>query len=65
MLLWFLLKANCGQEEVPGDGVCPLETGRLPGAEHVVLPGVWHQEDKAKLWYGSKEAVPLWDKYLP
>lgn len=56
-------KANCGQGEVSGDGVCPVQTGLLPGSEHVILPGVWHTAGKHK-WYGSPEVVAQWEPLL-
>jgi hypothetical protein len=59
------LQANCGEVEVDGDGVCPVQTGLLPGAESLVLPGVWHNAEPGKLWYGSQQVVPQWDKFLP
>ncbi|WIA15276.1 hypothetical protein OEZ85_001947 [Tetradesmus obliquus] len=65
---WFVqssYQANCGQVEVDGDGVCPVQTGLLPGAEQLVLPGVWHNAEPGKLWYGSQQVVPLWDSFLP
>lgn len=60
-----VLQANCGQVEVDGDGVCPVETATVPGAELLVLPDVWHDAAPDKLWYGSREVVEQWDKYLP
>lgn len=58
--------ANCGHGDVEGDGVCPVETALLPGAEHVVWPGIWHTEKgPGKLWYGSEQVVEWWDEYLP
>lgn len=51
--------------DVEGDGVCPVQTGIIPGATTVILPGVWHNQEPGKLWYGSMEVVQQWDKYLP
>lgn len=66
---WFAdssYKANCGRVEgVKGDGVCPLETGALPGAQMVVLPGVWHNPKPGHTWYGDEAAVAQWDVWLP
>lgn len=59
------MQANCGQVEVDGDGVCPVQTALLPGAESLVLPGVWHNAEPGKLWYGSQQVVPAWDNFLP
>jgi hypothetical protein len=66
---WFAdssYRANCGRVEgVKGDGVCPLETGALPGAQMVVLPGVWHNPKPGHTWYGDQAAVVQWDVWLP
>jgi hypothetical protein len=51
--------------EVDGDGVCPVQTALLSGAESLILPGVWHNAEPGKLWYGSQQVVPLWDTFLP
>lgn len=59
------LQANCGRPDVDGDGVCPVETAVVPGAEVLVLPGVWHNAEPGKLWYGSAQVVKQWDKLLP
>lgn len=39
---------------------------RLPGAESLVLPGVWHfpRWSAAQPWYGSPEVTELWQPYL-
>jgi hypothetical protein len=50
---------------VDGDSVTPISTGMLPGAEQLVLPGVWHNQAPGKLWYGSPEVVEAWDKFIP
>lgn len=34
-------KAACGRGDVVGDGVTPLQTAQLPGAENVVIRGAW------------------------
>jgi hypothetical protein len=36
-------RASCGEAEVEGDGVTPVATAMLEGAEQVVLEGVLHQ----------------------
>jgi hypothetical protein len=49
-----------------GDGVCPQHTALLPGAEHVVLPRVWHSPSAVpgRLWYGSPAVVEQWAQYI-
>eukprot|EP00877_Chromochloris_zofingiensis_P006945 jgi/Chrzof1/2503/Cz11g18020.t1 len=58
-------QANSGAVAVDGDGVCPVDTALLPGAEHVIMPGVWHTPKQHRLWYGSPDVVRQWDEYLP
>lgn len=57
-------KSGCGRGDVPGDGVTPIEIAHLPGAENVVLEGVWHgpQGSVERPWYG--DVLHLWEKYL-
>lgn len=71
-------RASCGAAEVEGDGVTPVETAMLEGAEQMVLEGVLHQpgvtvtvgrggaeEEKGRApWYGSRSVVPLWAPLL-
>lgn len=57
-------EATCCRRDVEGDGVTPLESALLPGARHVLLPGVWHSPGGGRRWYGSEAVVPLWAAYL-
>lgn len=41
---------------VPGDGAVPVEATLLPGAEHLVLDGVYHNRHLGR-WYGSDAAT--------
>jgi hypothetical protein len=56
--------ASCGRAEEDGDGVCPVETAMLEGAERVVLEGVGHQPGTGRCWYGDDEAVARWAEFL-
>eukprot|EP00798_Chlamydomonas_sp_ICE-L_P003025 gene3025-13049_t len=59
--------ANCGQGDVMGDGVVPIETSLLPGALHATLGDVWHtpqQDSSGRRWYGSPEVVAYWERFL-
>ena len=51
-----------------GDGITPVSCALgLEGAEHVLLDQVYHApsaEKKGNMWYGSREVVDLWEKYL-
>lgn len=45
---------------VPGDGAVPVQAALLPGAEHLVLDGVYHNKHLGH-WYGSgRETVERW-----
>jgi pimeloyl-ACP methyl ester carboxylesterase len=45
---------------VPGDGVVPTSSARLPGAEYLVLDGLYHNRRLGR-WYGSdRETVERW-----
>lgn len=45
---------------VSGDGAVPVESALLPGAEHVILEGVYHNKHLGS-WYGSdRETVEGW-----
>lgn len=49
-----------GEERVPGDGVIPVESTRLAGAESVVVDGLYHDHHRGR-WYGSdRETVERW-----
>lgn len=45
---------------LPGDGAVPVQAALLPGAEHLVLDGVYHNRHMGH-WYGSdRETVERW-----
>lgn len=49
-----------GEERVPGDGVIPVGSTRLSGAESVVVDGLYHDRHRGR-WYGSdRETVERW-----
>ena len=53
----------CGAAEVWGDGITPQDWALLPGAEHVVLDGVFHSPVGAgpdRPWYGSPGVLEQW-----
>lgn len=59
-------KSSVGRGDVDGDGVTPLSIALLPGAEQLVLEGVWHSPRRSpgQLWYGSAAARERWRHYL-
>ena len=67
--------ALCGSGNEKGDGIIPLTTASLTGAENVViegrcyhanfLPGVTTAIVKEDLpWYGSPHILKQWAKYI-
>lgn len=67
VLCWLVLQANVGDPAVDGDGVTPISAALLPGAQHLVLPDVYHNQNQSPgcAWYGTREVVEQWDKFLP
>lgn len=56
-------KLTCGQGNCWGDGITPIASAHLEGAENLTLEGVRHSL-KAGLWYGSPEPIDTWFPYL-
>lgn len=50
----------CGRGEVWGDGLIPVESALLAGAQHVVLDGVAHFNGFGGPWYGAPQIVEQW-----
>lgn len=48
----------------PGDGLVPLSSALLAGAEPLVLEGVGHGGWFAERWYGSADVLPRWVPWL-
>ena len=48
----------------PGDGLVPLSSALLTGAEPLVLEGVGHGGWFAERWYGSAEVLSQWLPWL-
>ena len=49
---------GCGA--VAGDGLIPLPSALLAGAEHITLDGVDHHSFSRGSWYGSASVIPRW-----
>jgi alpha-beta hydrolase superfamily lysophospholipase len=47
-----------------GDGLVPLSSALLAGAEQLVLEGVGHGGWFAQRWYGSDDVLPQWVPWL-
>ncbi|NJR38427.1 MAG: lipase [Leptolyngbyaceae cyanobacterium CSU_1_4] len=55
---------TCGQGNCWGDGITPVESAHLVGAENITLENVWHSPRPQKLWYGTPDVVRTWATYL-
>ena len=53
-------QAIAGRSDLPGDGLVPVGSASLSGAEQIVLPGVAHGAAFGNRWYGSAEVVEQW-----
>lgn len=53
-----------GDPRSHGDGLVPISSALLTGAEPLVLEGVGHGGWFAERWYGSAEVLPQWVPWL-
>lgn len=64
---WFAYSSyelTCGQGACWGDGITPVESAHLDGAENLTLEGVMHSPRPGVQWYGSPEPLRIWGAYL-
>jgi hypothetical protein len=58
----------CGDAGAWGDGITPVVTAHLDGAENVTLEGVFHtplgSDDESRPWYGSPRVLDQWVEKL-
>ena len=52
--------AICGNPDAAGDGLVPVSSALLAGAEHLVLEPVAHGGAFGQRWYGTPEVVAQW-----
>lgn len=66
---WFTYQSyqlTCGEGQAWGDGVTPVISAHLEGAENITLEGVLHaprsrdRECPNAPWYGSESVIPSW-----
>ena len=53
----------CGDAAVWGDGITPVASASLDGAENLVLEGVYHSPlgaEAGRPWYGSAGVLEQW-----
>ncbi len=55
---------TCGQGNVWGDGITPIEAAHLQGAKNITIEGVKHSPRTSGIWYGSPEVIDRWSGYL-
>jgi pimeloyl-ACP methyl ester carboxylesterase len=57
-------KQVCGDANVDGDGITPIDAALMEGARHIVLDGVYHTplgaDSEKRKWYGSPEILDAW-----
>ncbi|MBD2346954.1 esterase/lipase family protein [Anabaena subtropica] len=55
---------TCGIGNTWGDGITPITSAHLIGAENLVIDGVRHSPRNPGIWYGSPEPLKIWVQYL-
>ncbi|MFZ9972974.1 MAG: esterase/lipase family protein [Vulcanococcus sp.] len=53
-------QAIAGRNDLEGDGLVPVQSALLEGAEPITLPGVAHGGAFGSRWYGSSDVVEQW-----
>jgi pimeloyl-ACP methyl ester carboxylesterase len=60
---WFAYSSyelTCGRGNVWGDGITPVESAHLEGAENLTLENVIHSPRPGREWYGSAGILETW-----
>ncbi len=57
-------KLTLGSGLTWGDGITPIESAHLEGANNITLEGVGHAPNNKYPWYGSIEVAQQWLQYL-
>lgn len=57
-------QAVCGDGSVTGDGVVPVCSGHLEGAQQLNLPNVFHSINAPDQWYGSDAVMDSWHSVM-
>lgn len=64
---WFAYnsyKITCGTGDCWGDGITPIVSAHLAGADNVIIEGATHAPKPGRLWYGSASLLEQWVNYL-
>lgn len=60
---WFTYNSyqlTCGEGASWGDGITPIESAHLEGADNRILDQVYHSPRPGLAWYGTPSAVEQW-----
>ncbi len=63
-MCYMFYKNVCGRGDVAGDGIVPVKSCFLKGAENVTISGIEHLPTPHTRWYGTKEGVEKWIRFL-
>ncbi|HEY9909087.1 MAG TPA: alpha/beta fold hydrolase [Thermosynechococcaceae cyanobacterium] len=55
---------TCGRGDCWGDGITPIESAHLKGAENLTLEGATHSPKSGRSWYGSPSLLEKWVQHL-
>jgi triacylglycerol esterase/lipase EstA (alpha/beta hydrolase family) len=64
---WFAYnsyKMTCGTGDCWGDGITPIVSAHLEGAENLTIEGATHAPKRDRHWYGSPGLLEQWVNYL-
>jgi triacylglycerol esterase/lipase EstA (alpha/beta hydrolase family) len=64
---WFTYSSyelTCGQGACWGDGITPIVSAHLEGAENLTLEHVFHSPRPNAAWYGTPDIVKQWATHL-
>jgi pimeloyl-ACP methyl ester carboxylesterase len=60
-------KQVCGTSDTWGDGITPIQTAHLEGADNIILEGVYHTplgSSEKRPWYGTPRILDRWVEKL-
>jgi len=60
LISYYCYKYLCGDGNVIGDGLVPVESALLHGSKRIILEEVGHPFIGARKWYGKPEIVKKW-----
>ncbi len=63
-MCYMFYKNVTGEGAVAGDGIVPVKSCFLKGAENVTISGIEHLPTPHTSWYGTKEGIEKWIRWL-